>query len=80
MENAVEAGADILVVQACASDSTIQNTIETARRHHKRVMVDFIGMWEEVIERAKEIDRLKSDYISLHSEGSVNLSAHLRGC
>jgi len=66
-EEAFKAGADIITVQACADDVTIKRTIEIARKHNKKIMVDFLGLREKVVERAKEIEKLDPDLIILHT-------------
>jgi len=66
-EEAFKAGADIITVQACADDLTIKRTIEVARKYNKKIMVDFLGLREKVVERAKEIEKLGPDLIILHT-------------
>ena len=66
-EEAFKAGADIITVQACADDLTIERTIEVARNYNKKIMVDFLGVREKVVERAKEIEKLGPDFACLHT-------------
>lgn len=66
-EEAFKAGADIITVQACADDLTIKRVIEVARNYNKKVMVDFLGTTERFVERAKEMEKLDPDFISLHT-------------
>lgn len=66
-EEAFKAGADIITVQACADDLTIKRAIEVTRNYHKKIMVDFLGSREKIVERAKKIEKLGPDFISLHT-------------
>lgn len=66
-EAAAKAGADIVCVLACASDSTIRECIEAGRNYGARIMVDLLEIKaEQLAERAKEIERLGADYLSVH--------------
>ena len=66
-EEAFKAGADIITVQACADDLTIRRAIDVTRNCNKKVMVDFLGVREKFVERAKEIEKLGPDFIILHT-------------
>jgi len=63
---AFRAGADIVTVCAAAKDSTIKEAIKYARKQKKKIMVDLIGIKDKV-QRAKEIEKLKPDYICVHT-------------
>jgi len=65
VEIAAKSGADIVVVMANASDSTIKEAIEAAQNYGAKIFVDFM---EEActIERAKQIAGLKPDFIGVH--------------
>jgi len=68
-EEAFKAGADIITVLASADNLVIKRTIEVTRNYNRKLMVDFLGMRRRTIERAKEIEKLGPDFITLHSIG-----------
>jgi len=65
VEIAAKSGADIVVVMANASDSTIKEAIESARNYGAKIFVDFM---EEAcnIERAKKIASFNPDFVGVH--------------
>ncbi|MCM8764376.1 MAG: orotidine 5'-phosphate decarboxylase [Candidatus Omnitrophica bacterium] len=65
VEIAAKSGADIVVVMANASDSTIKESIEAARNYGAKILVDFM---EEAynIERAKKVAGFHPDFIGVH--------------
>jgi len=65
VEIASKSGADIVVVMANASDSTIKEAIESARNYGAKIFVDFM---EEAcnIERAKKIASFNPDFVGVH--------------
>lgn len=65
-EMAFKAGADIVSVCASADDSTIVGVVKTARKYKKKSFVDLIAV-EDVVNRSKEVLRLKPDYIGVHT-------------
>ncbi|MFH1245202.1 MAG: 3-hexulose-6-phosphate synthase [Candidatus Omnitrophota bacterium] len=66
-EAAAKAGANIVCVLACASDSTIRECIEAGRNYGAKVMVDLIEIKaEQLPQRAQEAERLGADYLSVH--------------
>ncbi|MBU2523427.1 MAG: orotidine 5'-phosphate decarboxylase [Nanoarchaeota archaeon] len=65
-EIAFNAGADMMTVCGAASNETIKDAIKVARRKKKKVVVDLIGIRNK-LSRAKEIEKLKPDYICVHT-------------
>ncbi len=65
VEIASKSGADIVVVMANASDSTIKEAIESARNYGAKIFVDFM---EEAcsIERAKKVASFNPDFVGVH--------------
>lgn len=67
---AIEAGADIITVLALAADETISDVIRTAHRAGRKAMADLIGI-RNIQERARELQDLGIDYISVHTAFDV---------
>jgi len=69
---AFEAGADITTVSARTWNDTIEQTIQTARKMGRQILVDLMGVPnQEIASRTREIDNLKPDYICVHRAVSV---------
>jgi len=68
-ECAAKAGADIVHVLAGASDSTIAECIEAARRYDASITVDLLGLGsrERMVERAREVDRMGAACVCIHT-------------
>lgn len=66
VESAAKAGADVVVVLGLASDSTIRECIEAGRHYGAKIMVDLLEV-DELLERAKEAEKMGADYIGLHT-------------
>ena len=66
VESAVKAGADVVVVLGLASDSTIRECVEAGRHYGAKIMVDLLEV-DELLERAREIEKMGADYIGLHT-------------
>ena len=66
VESAVKAGADVVVVLGLASDSTIRECIEAGRHYGAKIMVDLLEV-DQLLERAKEVEKMGADYIGLHT-------------
>ena len=64
-EAAAKAGADIVDVLGAASDATIQECIEAGRHYGVKIVVDTIAV-EDVVTRAKEVEAMGADYVSVH--------------
>lgn len=63
-KQAFEAGADIMTVMAFSHNNTIAETLEVARQYGKRIMVDLLGVTDEM--RVKELHGLGVDLFCLH--------------
>jgi 3-hexulose-6-phosphate synthase len=63
---AAEAGADIITILGVAEDMTIKGAVEEARKQHKQILVDMIGV-KDIEARAKELDAFGVDYICVHT-------------
>lgn len=68
-----DAGADIVTVLGVSHDETILGVVESARKHHKKVMVDMINV-HDLAQRAAEIDQMGVDYICVHTAFDVQSS------
>jgi 3-hexulose-6-phosphate synthase/6-phospho-3-hexuloisomerase len=64
-EMAAKAGADVVCVLAVADDSTIIEALKSARKYGAKLMVDLIGVKDEV-KRAKELEKLGINYLCIH--------------
>ena len=65
VEIAAKAGADIVAVMGAASDSTIGECVQAARRYDAQIMVDLLGVADPV-ERAQEVVELGADLLGVH--------------
>lgn len=65
VEIAAKSGADIVVVMANASDSTIKESIEAARNYGAKILVDFMGEFCD-IERVRKLISLEPDFLGFH--------------
>jgi 3-hexulose-6-phosphate synthase/6-phospho-3-hexuloisomerase len=68
-ECAAKAGANLVHVLAAASDSTIQECVEAARRYDARVCVDLIGFEtpEAMIQRAHQAAAMGAAHVCIHT-------------
>jgi len=66
VESAAKAGADVVVVLGLASDSTIRECVEAGRHYGAKIMVDLLEV-DQLLERAREIEKMGADYIGLHT-------------
>jgi len=66
VESAAKAGANVVVVLALASDSTIRECIEAGKHYGAKIMVDLLEV-DDLLERAKDVERMGADYIGLHT-------------
>ena len=79
VESAAKAGADVVVVLGLASDSTIRECIEAGRHYGAKITVDLLEV-DNLLERAKEVEKMGADYIGLHTsvdeqmEGKVSFA------
>lgn len=66
-EAAAKAGADIVCVLAAASDSTIRECVEAGKNYGAKIEADMIEIKnEDIVKRAKDVERLGVDYIGIH--------------
>lgn len=64
-EMAGKAGADIVSILAAADDNTIKSAIDAGKKLNVKISCDLINI-KETIKRAKQLERLGVDYLSLH--------------
>lgn len=65
VEMAVKSGADVVIILALSSDSTLKESIKAARKYGGKIMADLINT-KNPVERAKELEKLGVDYINVH--------------
>lgn len=65
VEMAAKAGANIVAALGCAHDETIKECVDAGRNYGAKVMVDLLEV-QDVVSRAKKVESLGADYISLH--------------
>ncbi|MFD1171187.1 3-hexulose-6-phosphate synthase [Oceanobacillus picturae] len=66
VEEASNAGADIVTILGAAEDSSIRGAVEAAKEAGKEILVDMIAV-KDIETRAKELDQLGADYICVHT-------------
>lgn len=66
VEQASNAGADIVTILGAAEDSSIRGAVEAAKVAGKEILVDMIAV-KDIETRAKELDQLGADYICVHT-------------
>lgn len=66
VEAAAKAGANIIDVLGAASNPTIEECVEAAGNYSVKIMADLIAV-KDVVERAKELEKLQVDYIAVHT-------------
>jgi len=68
-ECAAKAGANVVHVLGLASDSTIEECIEAARRYDARVCVDLVGLEsvEALVQRAKQAEAMGAAAVCVHT-------------
>lgn len=64
-EMAAKAGAEIICILGAADDSTIRDALKSARRYGAKLMVDLIGVSDQIT-RAKEMETYGIDYLCIH--------------
>ncbi|MCK4429576.1 MAG: DUF561 domain-containing protein [Candidatus Aenigmarchaeota archaeon] len=76
VEIAAKAGADIVVLQGVADDSTIEDGVKEAQRYGAKIMIDFLGVEEKnIISRAKQLEKIGVDYIAMH----LSIDSQMKG-
>lgn len=68
-EAAAKAGADVIHVLGAASDSTIEECVQTAGRYDARISVDLLGVGERerMVERARQVERMGAAFLCIHT-------------
>ena len=64
-EMASKAGADIVVILGAADESTIIDSVKSARKYGSKIMIDLIGVRDKV-KRAQELEKIGVDYLCIH--------------
>ena len=78
-ECAVKAGADIVHVLGPASDATVIECIEAARRYDAKIAVDLLGLEsrERIVQRAKEVELMGAFSVCIHTPIDMQMQAEL---
>jgi 3-hexulose-6-phosphate synthase/6-phospho-3-hexuloisomerase len=78
-ECAAKAGANVVHVLAAASDATIAECIEAARRYDARIAVDMVGLAVEgrLVERALEVEAMGAASICIHTPIDMQMRGEL---
>jgi 3-hexulose-6-phosphate synthase/6-phospho-3-hexuloisomerase len=74
VEAAAKAGASIIDVLGTATDATIEECIQAGKNYGAHIVVDLIAV-PDPVERAKQVEALGADYISVH----VAIDEQMRG-
>ena len=78
-ECAAKAGADVVHVLGLASDLTIRECVEAARRYDARVNVDLVGLGgtEAMCRRASEVEAMGAAYVCVHTPIDLQMRGEL---
>jgi len=78
-ECAAKAGANVVHVLGGASDATIEECIEAARRYDAQVTVDLLGLGsaESMVERAGQVERMGAAAICIHTPIDLQMRGEL---
>jgi 3-hexulose-6-phosphate synthase/6-phospho-3-hexuloisomerase len=78
-ECAAKAGANIIHVLGSASDATIKECVEAARRYDARINVDLLGLpdREAMIRRAKEVELMGASFVCIHTPIDMQMRGQL---
>jgi len=78
-ECAAKAGANVVHVLGAASDATIVECVEAARRYDARIAVDLVGLAVEgrLVERALEVEAMGSASICIHTPIDMQMRGEL---
>lgn len=74
VEAAAKAGASIIDVLGTATDATIAECVQAGKNYGAQIVVDLIAV-PDPVERAKQVEALGADYISVH----VAIDEQMRG-
>lgn len=72
VEYAAKAGASVVTVLAAASDTTIAECVEAGRHYGTKVAADLINT-EDVVLRARQLEKLGVDYLDVHTPIDVQM-------
>jgi 3-hexulose-6-phosphate synthase/6-phospho-3-hexuloisomerase len=74
-ECAAKAGANIIHVLAVASDATIVECIEAARRYNARIAVDLLGLesHERMVQRAQQVEKMGVFSVCIHTPIDIQM-------
>ena len=78
-ECAAKAGADSIHVLAPASDSTVIECIEAARRYDAKIAVDLLGLEsrQKMVQRAKQVELMGASSVCVHTPIDMQMRAEL---
>ena len=78
-ECATKAGANIVHVLGPASDATITECIEAARRYDAKITVDLLGLEsrERMVQRAKEVELMGAASVCIHTPIDMQMRGEL---
>ncbi|MDD5326187.1 MAG: orotidine 5'-phosphate decarboxylase [Phycisphaerae bacterium] len=78
-ECAAKAGANIIHVLGPASDATIIECIEAARRYDAKITVDLLGLetTERMVQRAKEVEIMGASSVCIHTPIDMQMRGEL---
>ncbi len=78
-ECAAKAGANVIHVLGSASDSTIKECVEAARRYDARITVDLLGLPDRdtMLRRAKEVELMGASFICVHTPIDMQMRGEL---
>ncbi|MFZ0035159.1 MAG: 3-hexulose-6-phosphate synthase [Sedimentisphaerales bacterium] len=78
-ECAAKAGANIIHVLGPASDATIIECIEAARRYDAKITVDLLGLEtrERMVQRAKEVEMMGATSVCIHTPIDMQMRGEL---
>ncbi len=78
-ECAAKAGADIVHVLASASDATIIECIDAARRYDAKITVDLLGLesTDKMFQRAKEVESMGAFSVCVHTPIDMQMRGEL---
>jgi 3-hexulose-6-phosphate synthase/6-phospho-3-hexuloisomerase len=78
-ECAAKAGANVVHVLGAASDSTIKECVEAARRYDARITVDLLGLpnREAMVKRAKEVELMGASFVCIHTPIDMQMRGKL---
>jgi 3-hexulose-6-phosphate synthase/6-phospho-3-hexuloisomerase len=78
-ECAAKAGANVIHVLGSASDATIKECVEAARRYDARINVDLLGLPDRdaMLRRAKEVELMGASFICIHTPIDMQMRGEL---